>query len=314
MAEKEIIDPQTIYFIKTLSRTHRKDYENYVINSIWHRLANPQIEVVSQQYVANKQGTDNRKHFFIDLYFPALNIGIECDEAYHKSQQEQDRHRELTIYDILNEIRPDSYEAIRIDTTLPFKQLDASIHHAVEKIKRRINEIDPPPWAFKSSQDYYSSKENITIFDKKGFSSINQACNILFNAGRSEITGGRSRAYFSIPRFKGTELEGHKLWFPKLSVQIKENDGSIKYISATGTGWKNELINQGSRIRESNEKNHSYTPDGKPRIVFLKYRDPLGFNEYKFMGIFEFVGREDGYSYFDRIRESCIILQPQADK
>ena len=43
------------YLIKTLSRTKRKDYENYVINAIWNRLANDNIKPVTQQYVFNKE-------------------------------------------------------------------------------------------------------------------------------------------------------------------------------------------------------------------------------------------------------------------
>jgi hypothetical protein len=37
-----------LYLIKTLSRTRRKDYENYVINAVWQRLGNDSIEPVSQ--------------------------------------------------------------------------------------------------------------------------------------------------------------------------------------------------------------------------------------------------------------------------
>lgn len=51
MTQKEITDSKTIYLVKTLSRTKRKDYENYVINAIWQRLNNSDIEIVSQQYV-----------------------------------------------------------------------------------------------------------------------------------------------------------------------------------------------------------------------------------------------------------------------
>ena len=44
------------YLIKTLSRTKRKDYENYVIGAIWHRLNNLEIKPVSQQYVKRSDG------------------------------------------------------------------------------------------------------------------------------------------------------------------------------------------------------------------------------------------------------------------
>ncbi|HHT82808.1 MAG TPA: hypothetical protein GX003_05170 [Acholeplasmataceae bacterium] len=53
------------YLIKTLSRTKRKDYENYVINAIWNRLANDNIKPVTQQYVFNKEKNEG---YLIDLF------------------------------------------------------------------------------------------------------------------------------------------------------------------------------------------------------------------------------------------------------
>ena len=110
MQVKEIIDPKTLYLIRTLSRTKRKDYENYVINAVWHKLGNNDLEVVSQQYVEDVNKKTGRSHYFIDLYFPSLNIGIECDEAYHKRQSKNDKVREVTIFDILYEIKANAYE------------------------------------------------------------------------------------------------------------------------------------------------------------------------------------------------------------
>ena len=36
----QLLKAKKEYLIKTLSRTKRKDYENYVIGAIWHRLKN----------------------------------------------------------------------------------------------------------------------------------------------------------------------------------------------------------------------------------------------------------------------------------
>ncbi|WP_406835471.1 AbaSI family restriction endonuclease [Lactococcus lactis] len=69
--------------VKTLSRTRRKDYENYVLNAIWNRLGNLNIKPVSQQFIRN----EGKNGYFIDLYFPQLNIGIECDEVHHQSSK-----------------------------------------------------------------------------------------------------------------------------------------------------------------------------------------------------------------------------------
>jgi len=74
-----------------LSRTKKKDYENYIINAVWNRVTQRikndsvlkdlqyDLKPVSQQFIRK---SDNER-YFIDLYFPQLNIGIECNEHHH---------------------------------------------------------------------------------------------------------------------------------------------------------------------------------------------------------------------------------------
>ena len=309
MKQKEITDFKTLYLVKTLSRTKRKDYENYVVNAIWQRLDNSDIEVVSQQYVEDTIKQDGRSHYFIDLYFPALNIGIECDEAFHKNQSKSDKEREASIYDIIFKIRKDNYEPIHIDATQKYDDLQGCINDAVNRIKKKIDEIKPPKWKIETPEDYYLSKNKIHISDKKGFNSINKTCNVLFNAGRNEETKGSLKSYFSLPNFKGTSLDGYKMWFPHLAVEVIGENGEIKSVAATRTGWNNQLSGDGKTIIERNENNKTYEQDGRKRIVFLKYKDPLGFNEYKFVGIFEFKRKEGNTVYFSRTREDCVLIK-----
>ena len=100
------------------------------------------------------------------------------------------------------------------------------------------------------------------------------------------------------------------MWFPKLAIQIQDQDGNKKLIAATTTGWTNELVEEGSVIVEKNDNiNKSYKQDGKKRIVFVKYKDPLGYNEYKFAGIFEFYKFDNGSSYFKRIKNECELIK-----
>jgi hypothetical protein len=40
--------------------------------------------------IFNNDLESKHRHYFIDLYFPGLNIGIECDEAHHQGQKEND--------------------------------------------------------------------------------------------------------------------------------------------------------------------------------------------------------------------------------
>jgi very-short-patch-repair endonuclease len=125
---KIITDQKMEYIIKTLSRTKRKDYENYVINAIWNRLNNNEIEIVSQQYINNQN--DVRKHYFIDLYFPSLNIGIECDEAHHLNEKNtySDKKREANIFDILHGIGNSGYLALHIDVTKNYLEVETEIN------------------------------------------------------------------------------------------------------------------------------------------------------------------------------------------
>lgn len=55
-------DPKRDYLIKTFSRTKRKDFENYILNSIWNKLNRLDIQPVTQQYVRTVEG----KYHLID--------------------------------------------------------------------------------------------------------------------------------------------------------------------------------------------------------------------------------------------------------
>ncbi len=161
-------------------------------------------------------------HYFIDLYFPGLNLGIECDELYHSKEEQitKDKLRDISIYDILHKIDRKGYESIHIDISGNFEELENKIEKAVFRIKEKIKEIKPVPWDIQSPRDYFKNKDFISIKDKKSFSTINKICNVLFNARRQEDSKGAMRSYFSLPTFKGTELENYKLWFPKLAIEI----------------------------------------------------------------------------------------------
>jgi very-short-patch-repair endonuclease len=316
---KLITDPKLLYLIRTLSRTNRKDYENYVINTIWNKLDNDRIEVVSQQYINNPK--DKRKHYFIDLYFPALNIGIECDEAHHlgKDNKIADKKREETIFDVLHEIKNDGYKPIHIDVTQSFDNVQRQIDDAVKFINEKYRK-NPTEWNIESAKEYYAGKSEISIYDKKGFRTINEACNILFSTGYSEKSRGSSKSYFTPRTFKSTDYEGFKVWFPKLAIKIKVN-GKEKII-AVSKGWNNQMNSDGTIIVQFNEnENHGkYTQeelkikdkehDHKTKIVFAQYKEPLGTTAYKFVGIFILDHIDDyGKEIYTRDGDKCQLIK-----
>ena len=113
-----------------------------------------------------------------------------------------------------------------------------------------------------------------------------------------------------MPKFRDTILEDHKLWFPKLAILIKDDNGVMKPIAATPSGWNNQLVDDGNIISEINENNQPSpkAKDGKKRIVFLKYKDALGISEYKFMGIFEFLKQVEGKNFYRKSNSICALL------
>ena len=67
--------------LKSLKKIQHKEYELYVLTGIVHRLNNPEIKYMFQQYARR----DGEKHALIDLYLPQFRIAIEVDEAQHNS-------------------------------------------------------------------------------------------------------------------------------------------------------------------------------------------------------------------------------------
>lgn len=84
------------------SRTRNKKEECYVVNAIWQRLClqGYEIEPITQKYVRR---SDDKGHKFalIDLFFPALNLAIEVDEAYHDVKKDDDLERQKEVIRIL---------------------------------------------------------------------------------------------------------------------------------------------------------------------------------------------------------------------
>ena len=79
------------FISRSLSKIQHKKFELYVISRIIHKLDDPEIKYVFQQYAARDNNTG--KYALIDLYLPQLGIAIEVDEAHHKEQYTEDEIR-----------------------------------------------------------------------------------------------------------------------------------------------------------------------------------------------------------------------------
>lgn len=115
--------------------TKDKEKENYVVNAIWARLDDLNIKPVTQQYVRRSNG-----YALIDLYFPQINYGVECDEAYHKDNMLKDAEREIDLQTALSACSEDGLTIRRVDATLDADALHARIREIVAEIKEKIAE------------------------------------------------------------------------------------------------------------------------------------------------------------------------------
>lgn len=83
---------KTDYVLRALSKISHKRWEHYIINRIFHKLDDPQLEFVCQQCI-RKEG-ESGKIYLADLLFPQLKLYLEIDEAHHDS----DDAKKLTVF------------------------------------------------------------------------------------------------------------------------------------------------------------------------------------------------------------------------
>lgn len=267
------------YLVKTLSRTKRKDYENYVINAVWNRLNDYTIKPASQWYVRNDTGWR-----LIDLYFPQINFGVECDEDHHKSNRSEDEQRELTLVEVLSAANKHPYEAFHIDVTLPFDQIEQKIAECVDRIKMLAKERrtsgDFIEWMDINLSDYFKHQQTIRTKDDIFFPTIASVVNNLMQLDMRSYQQG----YFTP---KGLDPH-YKFWFPQLEINGQ----------AQAFGWHNILSDDGSTITEYNDDAKNNLPSWEyrgtkefldyTRVVFAKVRDPVTKKRsYKFIGVFK---------------------------
>ncbi len=276
------------YLYRTFSQhTRRKDMENYVINAIWARLDDLAIQPVSQQYVRRPNG-----YALIDLYFPQISYGIECDEAYHKNNSARDVQREIDLVHTLSACNGDEVVIRRVDATLNADDLHACIREIVKEIRQKIAEKGEflSPWLSSNEKwGLIQQKGVLSVEDAYSFTTISEVCKKCFG---KEETYRIQRCYFRID-------SDFMLWCPKLAIHLP--DGSKK---AQSHGWVNELAADWSTIIEYNENMSlkiSSEHINRPRATFAKSKDELGENAYRFVGVFQWSGRmADGRHVYKR--------------
>ena len=268
------------YLIKTLSRTKRKDYENYVIGAIWHRLNNLEIKPVSQQYVQRSDG----KYALLDLYFPQINVGIECDEAYHEQNVEPDKIREAKVEQALSALQTGKdFTLIRINANTGINEFEQRINEAVEQIERLYEKYGCPKWSEeKDSVEQVLDSGVLSLYDNLQFAKI------------IDIAKCFGRDYKAMQASTFFLNKSTVVWCPKLAIEM---NGELKAPSATG--WLNVLSEQWDRITtivpEDKEQQEKYRKQDLKALVFAQSKNTLGQTSYRFLGVYAFEKSEDNH-------------------
>ncbi len=267
-----IEDKKREYLIKTLSRTKRKDYENYIINRIYHKLNRLDVKPVTQQYVKRSDG----RYALIDLYFPQINYGIECDEKYHLEHDEEDRIRTLSIEEMLDSVEEtQGFILRRVKAYESIDSIENQINDIVHEIQTILINRQIKPWVVKlDAAEESIKKQIIRVEDHLEFDKITMI---------ARCFGKNYKGY----QKSGIPLgEGYSVWCPKLAVMV---EGKAE---AVANGWINTLSSDWNYIYEENHKKgdirYAVGETNQYRIIFAKSKNNLGQNYYRFLGVFQF--------------------------
>ena len=290
-------------------RTKNKKYENFVVNAIYNRVGNMELEPITQQYVCNPN--DPRKYYLIDLYFPQINYGIEVNEAQHLGEEHTlaDKERAEAIKDAIDcTVRVvdifEKKERSESAVIRSFTDINNQINKYVEEIKSLISHKEKVEG--KKLQWISDTQKKQEIWDS-GVLSIDDSISYA-NKKEIEILLGVAPTQYRCYRPLSDQ---YYLWVPGLSVQ--DNSGKIY----SSNNWENYLSEDKTEIVEidtDNKRQKSVTKNTPKRITFMKMKDKYGKNCCKFIGVFELYDQflnSNGHleSHYKRIMDKINIVK-----
>ena len=260
--------------------------ENYVVNAIWARLDDLNVKPVTQQYVRRPNG-----YALIDLYFPQINYGVECDEAHHKDNKFKDAAREIDLQTALSACSENGLTIRRVDATLDADALHARIREIVCEIKQKVVEKGNqlPHW-LNPEEEWRGIKERgiLRVEDAYPFETIADICKKCFG---KDANYRIQRSFFRV-------TDDRMLWCPKLAIKLPNGSKA-----AQARGWVNELSADWKTIIEYNDSGTSEVKHpNKPRLTFAKSKDERGEDAYRFVGVFQYTkNAAEGHHVYSRV-------------
>jgi len=264
------------YMARLFRSIRNKRFESYAIQRIWHRLDDERVRFVTQQYFKRQDGG----YALADLYLPQLNLVVEIDEGQHNIEENK----------ILDAIRSEQMQAVngaeilripickdlKNDEWFTLTEVNKSIDEVVSYIRKRIEDMGNAfiPWLGDDmlSPEYHKKKGYLAVSENEYVRNIDDAAAIF-------DTKALHRGFL---RTAGFDVPGKKnciVWLPSVNNKIWENTLSHDGL----TIWEFQ------KADEKKRKKHveTITAKGETRITFFREKDALGFNFYKFIGVFK---------------------------
>jgi hypothetical protein len=257
------------YILRSLSKISHKPWEHYVINRIFHRLNDPEIEFVCQQCVRKEDG----KFYLADLYFPQFDLYLEIDEAHHDSDNAKidDAKRRFDIAEAAQ------LEEARISTSgRSMEYVDAEVEKFVSLLrgkKERAKNFEAWDYGSRFKPERHLERGYVEIGPHAAFRYQKDAL-----ACFGYHKGHYQRGAWNLPSdvVERIGLSGScMVWFPRLYEQKR---------------WKNSLSDDGKIIKEINKTpQDAYSERWDHRIVMARSRDALNRTLYRFVGVFRVI-------------------------
>ncbi len=263
------MDYRLEYITRMLAKISHKRFESYVIHRIWNAIDNPSLQFVCQQYISR----DGNKYALADLFLPQLDIVVEINEPAHFKNQAADSLRNYEISKHAEVYVINCFEIV--DGKVVYcnlERLNERIDTVIEQIKKRVQATSLIPWKGINSPEEIRERGVLHVEDNVSMRTIEDIANIF--GTKPKYKGYLREGGTWVPNKIGEEL----IWWPNSHHRSWKN-----IPSADNTTILEYPINENARKKHLNDHINSNVQ----RITFIKDKDWLGINTYKFVGVYQ---------------------------
>lgn len=265
------------YITRLFRKIRNKRFEAYVIQRIWDLLNDTRIRFVTQQYFRRD---DAGKYALTDLYLPQINMIIEIDEGQHIANEYQDTLRSQDIMQI-KAVEGVHIERIALcdkNTSEAFTMYEVhqQIDAVVAKIKAAVVQMGDEfqPWDdLLWTPEYYKRKGYFRVADDDYVKSIDDAATVF-------KTKAKHRGYLRAASFDVPGKDNFVVWCPTKNNKQWSNDLEEDGKQTIIYEYNNDPQKRTDHVKQLAESKES-------RITFFREKDDMGFNFYKFVGVFK---------------------------